>query len=264
MKYLESINNKQIKQTIALANKRERDKTGLFVLEGERLVSEITDINQIEYVIVSESYKGQYPSTNKICLTSDSLFAKLSETVNPQGIVAVCHKFKYNTEDAFNSKNPLFVILENVQDPGNLGTIIRTADAAGFDGVFLSKGTVDLYNPKVVRSTMGSIFHLPIYTGIDVAEIITQCKRHNVQTLAAHLGGVNMPYDIALTRPTAILIGNEGAGLTPETATMADELVRIPMPGKAESMNASIAAGILIYEAVRQRLGVQNDTYQLG
>jgi TrmH family RNA methyltransferase len=254
MKYLESINNKQIKQTIALANKRERDKTGLFVLEGERLISEITDVNQIEYVIISESYKGKYPPTNKICLTGDALFTKLSDTVNPQGIVAVCHKFKYKAEDAFNKENPLFVILENVQDPGNLGTIIRTADAAGFDGVFLSKGTVDLYNPKVVRSTMGSIFHLPIYTGIDVSDVITGCKKHGIQTLAAHLGGVNTPYDIKLTKPTAVLIGNEGSGLSPETATMADELVRIPMPGKAESMNASIAAGILIYEAVRQRL----------
>jgi TrmH family RNA methyltransferase len=255
MKYLESINNKLIKQVIALANKRDRDKTGLFVLEGERLVSDIKDTELIDYVIVSESYKGEYPDTNKICLTSDTLFAKLSDTVNPQGILAVCHKFKYNTEDAFKAKNPLFVILENVQDPGNLGTIIRTADAAGADGLFLSKGTVDLYNPKVVRSTMGSLFHLPIYTNVDISAILGQCKKYNVQTLAAHLAGINTPYNIDLKRPTAILIGNEGSGLTPESATIADELVKIPMPGKAESMNASVAAGILIYEAVRQRLG---------
>jgi TrmH family RNA methyltransferase len=255
MKYLESINNKLIKQVIALANKRDRDKTGLFVLEGERLVSDIEDMDMIEYVIVSESYKGEYPNTSKICLTSDALFAKLSDTVNPQGILAVCHKFKYKTDDAFNSKNPFFVILENVQDPGNLGTIIRTADAAGADGVFLSKGTVDLYNPKVVRGTMGSLFHLPIYTNVDINEILGECKKHHIQTLAAHLAGVNTPYNINLCRPTAILIGNEGNGLTPETATIADELVKIPMPGKAESMNASIAAGILIYEAVRQRIG---------
>lgn len=256
MKYLESINNKLIKQTIALANKKERDKTGLFVLEGERLVSEINDTDLIEYVIVSEDYKGEYPATNKICLTNNSVFAKLSDTVNPQGIIAVCHKFKHKEEYAFdNCENPLFVILENVQDPGNLGTIIRTADAAGADGVFLSKGTVDLYNPKVVRSTMGSLFHLPIYTGIDLPKLLNNCKRYNVQTLAAHLGGVNTPYRTNMKKATAILVGNEGSGLTPETATMADELVRIPMPGKAESINASIATGILIYEAVRQRLG---------
>lgn len=255
MKYLESINNKNIKQTIALAGKKERDKTGLFVLEGERLVSEINDMDLIEYVIVSESYKGEYPPTKKLCLTNDAIFSKLSDTVNPQGIIAVCHKFKHKEENAFNCKNPLFVILENVQDPGNLGTIIRTADAAGADGIFLSKGTVDLYNPKVVRGTMGSIFHLPIYTNTEIPKLLNDCKRHNVQTLAAHLGGVNTPYSIDLQQPTAILIGNEGSGLTPETATMADELVRIPMPGRAESINASIAAGILIYEAVRQRIG---------
>jgi len=255
MKYLESINNKLIKHTIALANKKGRDKTGLFVLEGERLVSEINDMELIEYVIVSDSYKGEFPYTNKICLTSDSLFEKLSDTVNPQGILAVCHKFKHKYENAFTVDNPLFIILENVQDPGNLGTIIRTADAAGADGIFLSKGTVDLYNPKVVRGTMGSLFHLPIYTNAEINGLLNDCKRHNIQTLATHLGGINTPYSVDLKKPTAIIVGNEGSGLTPETATMADELVRIPMPGRAESMNASIAAGILIYEAVRQRLG---------
>ncbi len=257
MKYLESINNKAIKQTIALASKKERDKTGLFVLEGERLVSEINNMDLIEYVIVSESYKGEYPPTNKICLTSDSLFEKLSDTVNPQGIIAVCHKLKYKYENAFNVNNPFFVVLENLQDPGNLGTIIRTADAAGANGIFINKGSVDLYNPKVVRSTMGSIFHLPIYTGIDLPVLLDDCRNNKIQTLAAHLGGTRTPYMADLTGPTAILVGNEGSGLTPETATMADELVRIPMPGKAESMNASIAAGILIYETVRQRIGGQ-------
>lgn len=254
MKYLESLRNKTIKDTIALSTKKERDKTGLFVLEGERLVSEIDDPDSIEYIIVSESYDGEIPNTKNAYLVSDELFAHLSDTVHPQGILAVCHKLKYNIDTAFLSQNPLFVILENLQDPGNLGTIIRTADAAGADAVFLSKGTVDLYNPKVVRSTMGSLFHLPIYTGIDVAEIIYECKKHNIYTLAAHLAGVGTPYAAKLYAPSAILIGNEASGLTPETATMADELVRIPMPGKAESMNASVAAAILIYEAVRQRL----------
>lgn len=264
MKYLESIRNNIIKQTISLADKKARDKTGLYVLEGERLISE-ADSRLIEYAIVSESYSGAFPDTKSIYLTPDSIFRQLSDTVNPQGILAVCKKFNYKAEDAFICDNPFFVILENLQDPGNLGTIIRTADAAGADGVFLSKGTVDLYNPKVVRSTMGSLFHLPVYTGVDIEETIIRCKKHNIYTLAAHLGGVNTPYTAKLYKPSAILIGNEANGLTPETATMADELVRIPMPGKAESMNASIAAAILIYEAVRQRLEVnQNEENKLG
>ncbi len=254
MKYLESLRNKVIKDTVALATKKERDKTGLFVLEGERLVSEIEETDLIEYIIVSEGYNGRIPDAKNSYLVNDELFAHLSDTVHPQGILAVCHQLKYNMESAFLNKNPLFVILENLQDPGNLGTIIRTADAAGADGVFLSKGTVDLYNPKVVRSTMGSLFHLPIYTGVDVADILNKCKKYNIYTLAAHLAGVSTPYSAKLYAPSAILIGNEASGLTPETTTMADELVRIPMPGKAESMNASVAAAILIYEAVRQRL----------
>lgn len=254
MKYLESVNNKLIKQTAALAVKKERDKTGLFSLEGERLVSEINDTDMIEYVIISESYKGDYPYIKNVYLTSDSVFERMSDTVNPQGIVAVCHKFKYDIESAFDKKNPLFVILENLQDPGNLGTIIRTADAAGADGIFLSKGSVDLYNPKVVRASMGSVFHLPIYTNVDVDATLNHCRENKIHTLAAHLGGKNTPYDTDLTKSTAILIGNEGSGLTPATATMSDELVKIPMPGKAESINASVAASLLIYEAVRQRL----------
>lgn len=255
MKYLESLRNNIIKQTISLADKKNRDKTGLFVLEGERLVGEVPP-EMIEYAIVSESYNGSYPNTGNIYLTSDNIFKQFSDTVNPQGIVAVCKKFSYNPDDAFICETPLFVILENLQDPGNLGTIIRTADAAGADGVFLSKGTVDLYNPKVVRSTMGSIFHLPVYVGVDIEDIIIKCKKHNISTYAAHLGGVNTPYNAKLYKPSAILIGNEANGLTPQTATMADELLRIPMPGKAESMNASVAAAIMIYEAVRQRLEV--------
>lgn len=254
MKYIDSINNKLIRQTIALYSRHERDKKDLFVLEGERLISELRDTELIEYVIISESYNGYCPDTGNIYLTSNLIFDKLSDTVNPQGILAVCRKLSYDVHSAFTAEAPLFVVLENVQDPGNLGTVIRTADAAGFNGVFLSKGTVDLYNPKVVRSTMGSMFHLPIYTNVNIEHLINDFKRYNVQTLAAHLGGAGTPYECNMKKATAIFIGNEGSGLTPETATMTDRLVRIPMPGRAESINASIAAGILIYEAVRQRL----------
>lgn len=150
-----------------------------------------------------------------------------------------------------NIETPLYILLENIQDPGNMGTIIRTADAADADGVFLSKGCVDIYNPKAVRSTMGSIFHLPIFTDVDLKELVNKI---NVETVAAHLKGDKTPYDINMKKGIAIMIGNEGNGLSNELSEKADNLVKIPMPGKAESMNAGVAASIMIYEAVRQRM----------
>ena len=146
------------------------------------------------------------------------------------------------------------VVLENVTDPGNMGTLIRTADAAGADGIFLSKGCVDIYNPKVIRATMGSIFHLPIYRNLNLMDLMEDFKNNNVKTLAAHLKGTSTPYKVDMTTACAVIIGNEANGLSDEISEMASDLVKIPMPGKAESMNAGIAGGILIYEAVRQRI----------
>lgn len=228
MKYLESLRNKTIKDTIALSTKKERDKTGLFVLEGERLVSEIDDPDSIEYIIVSESYDGEIPNTKNAYLVSDELFAHLSDTVHPQGILAVCHKLKYNIDTAFLSQNPLFVILENLQDPGNLGTIIRTADAAGADAVFLSKGTVDLYNPKVVRSTMGAIFRMNIVTTPNLLKTLQEIKRHKFEIVATSLETEKSIYDISYHKKV-VVIGNEAKGISKEIQELADKKVKIPM-----------------------------------
>ncbi len=242
--FIQSETNRIIKEIRSLDLKKNREKLGLFLLEGERLVGEAE--GHIVYTLASESYRGSIEPNHTV---SDRLYARLSNTVNPQGILAVCRMPK--NEFKAHSKTPLYIFLENIQDPGNMGTIIRTADAAGADGVFLSKGCVDIYNPKTVRSTMGSLFHIPIYRNVDIKELIDNM---NVVAIGAHLKGDRTPYSVDMTAGTAIIIGNEANGITEELAEKADILVKIPMPGKAESMNAGIAAAILIYEAVRQRM----------
>lgn len=250
---IESNQNKIIKEVNALKAKKERDKTGLFILEGKRLVDEIPNSWEIKYLLKAESYSENINFEN-VYTVKDSLFEKISETVNPQGILAVCHIKEFDVTNVDYSNSPFFVVLENVTDPGNMGTLIRTADAAGADGIFLSKGCVDIYNPKVIRATMGSIFHLPIYRNLNLMNLMEDFKNNNVKTLAAHLKGTSTPYKVDMTTACAVIIGNEANGLSDEISEMASDLVKIPMPGKAESMNAGIAGGILIYEAVRQRI----------
>lgn len=250
---IESNQNKIIKEVNSLKAKKERDKTGLFILEGKRLVDEIPNSWEIKYLLKAESYSEDINSEN-VYTVKDSLFEKISETVNPQGILAVCHIKEFDVTNVDYSNSPFFVVLENVTDPGNMGTLIRTADAAGADGIFLSKGCVDIYNPKVIRATMGSIFHLPIYRNLNLMDLMEDFKNNNVKTLAAHLKGTSTPYKVDMTTACAVIIGNEANGLSDEISEIASDLVKIPMPGKAESMNAGIAGGILIYEAVRQRI----------
>ena len=252
---IDSIHNKIIKEINALKNKKDRDKRGLFILEGERLISEIPTDWEIRYIAVAKGYTGKRGYSENVYIMPDSLFEKISDTVNPQGILAVCGIKEFDVRNADFKGNPFYVMLENVMDPGNMGTIIRTADAAGADGIFLSKGCVDIYNPKVIRSTMGSVFHLPIYRNVNATAFVKRMNSEGITTLAAHLRGNTTPYNVDMRKGCAVIIGNEAKGLSDELSDEASSLVRIPMPGKAESMNAGIAAGILIYEAVRQRLG---------
>ena len=192
---IESNQNKIIKEVNSLKAKKERDKTGLFILEGKRLVDEIPNSWEIKYLLKAESYSEDINFEN-VYTVKDSLFEKISETVNPQGILAVCHIKEFDVTNVDYSNSPFFVVLENVTDPGNMGTLIRTADAAGADGIFLSKGCVDIYNPKVIRATMGSIFHLPIYRNLNLMDLMEDFKNNNVKTLAAHLKGTSTPYKV--------------------------------------------------------------------
>ena len=159
----------------------------------------------------------------------------------------------YIMEDILGGKNPLVMILEDLQDPGNAGTILRTGEGAGVSGVLLTKTCVDITNPKVIRSTMGSVYRMPFLYVESVVSLAQELKDRNIRTFAAHLHGKNSYDQESYTGGTAFLIGNEGKGLTDEAADSADCLIRIPMCGKVESLNAAMASGILMYEAARQR-----------
>lgn len=274
MKNIESQDNKIIKKVKGLKVKKNRDKEGLFVVEGLRFVKEIPNSWEVLYYIISEKFfKNNIEEVKKIetiiteiyesqhkkielYLVTDKLFDVVSDTENPQGLMAICKKRDILFEDVISKKDKksFYIILEDLQDPANIGTIIRTADACNVDGIFLTKGCVDIYNPKVLRGTMGSFFHLPIVEGINIDEVGEYFKKNSISMYATHLRGEIYPYDLNLTESCVFLIGNEGKGLSNESANMCDNLVKIPMLGKAESLNASVATSVILYEVVRQRL----------
>lgn len=214
--------------------------------------------NWIEKVYISETLSGDeefMALTDHVEreLVADKVFRQMSDTQTPQGVLTLLRKPEYTMEQVLEGDDPLLVILEDLQDPGNVGTILRTGEGAGVQGVFLTKSTVDIFNPKVIRSTMGSIYRIPFFYVEDVVCLEKELKRRKIRTFAAHLRGRNT-YDKEDYRGgTAFLIGNEGNGLTERAAEAADTLIRIPMSGSVESLNAAMAAGILMYEASRQR-----------
>lgn len=237
-----------------LAKPRERRKRKCFVAEGLRMVSE-TPPERIEELYISESFLAQMPDRGNAVILDDRIFRSVSDTQNPQGILAVVRQENHEEEELLDGENnPLLLFLENIQDPGNLGTMVRTAEGAGVSGLILSRDTVDIYNPKVVRATMGSLYRVPFAISGDMTKTIRLAQNRGIQVYAAWLEG-SVPY----TRPdyrggTAFLIGNEGSGLRKATAECASECIRIPMQGSLESLNAAVAASVLMYEAVRQRM----------
>ena len=263
MNYIQSSQNNTIKEIKALHLKKNRDAQDLYFVEGIRFVSDAIDNGQtIEKVIVSDKLEGLnggkelIERVSALCencfLVPEKIFKEISDTQTPQGILAVLKKRAFELEEVIEQGSSV-VILDSLQDPGNVGTIIRTADAAGISAVILSKGCVDLFSPKVLRSTMGSVFHMPIFEGLSIKETIDLFKQLGYKVIASHLDGTNNYYDEELTGKCAIIVGNEANGISQETAAMADKLVKIPMPGRAESLNASVAASIMIYEMVRQK-----------
>lgn len=258
-----SVHNKCIKEAAALlAKKKERDRRGLFVVEGVKLFAE-APAERIVQVYIAESVQAQLTAQygeklkNLSCeIVSDEVFVKLSDTVTPQGILCLVRQYSYHIEEMLSEekkKRLLFIVLEDIQDPGNLGTIFRTAEAAGADGVLMSGRTTDIYNPKSIRSTMGSIYRVPFLYETDLSSIIKRLRQAGVSVYAAHLRGSDYDTGYDYRKNTAFLIGNEAKGLREETAACADALIRIPMEGQVESLNAAAAASVLLYEAHRQR-----------
>ena len=259
--------NAQVKELIRLMKKsRAREDAGVFIVEGPRMAGELTDDpawrDRIERVCLSESYAAKHTEetddlrkTSRVEILTDNVFAHVSDTKTPQGILAVVKRKEYDLEDIIGGKqgNSLVIVLDNLQDPGNLGTIFRTAEAAGATGILLSRDCVDIYNPKVIRSTMGAVFRLPFLYVDDLPGAVSELKETGIRVFAAHLEGKN-DYDREdYSGGTAFLIGNEGNGLRDEVAECADCRIRIPMQGKAESLNAAVAAAVLMFEVSRQR-----------
>ena len=254
--------NSRIKRLVQLNQKSKLRRTeDVFLAEGVKMFLEAPR-EQLQEVYVSESFLEKCSCREHLEevgyeVVSDSVFSKISDTCTPQGVLCVLKQFHYNIEEMLRDKAPLFLLLENIQDPGNLGTMLRTGEGAGVSVIIMSRDTVDLYNPKVIRSTMGSIYRVPFYYADDFAAAVHQVQQAGVSVYAAHLRGKNSYACQDYTKGTAFLIGNEGNGLREETAELADCYIRIPMEGKVESLNAAVASSILMYEAHRQRATIE-------
>jgi len=228
-----------------------RKKEGKFVIEGPRLIKEA--LLDIEYIVYSKEHKVMIKAKEMgiPCYeVSDKEYRKLSDVVTPQGIMAVVEQSSPTIDDI---KGPLVIACIDIQDPGNMGTIIRAADATNVSGIITSKGCVDIYNQKTIRSTAGSIFHVPVVQSRDIACDVSILKGKGYKIIATDTTGIESFWQTDLKEKVVILIGNEGAGLSKDILDLADVVVSIPIPGKAESLNAAMCASVIIYEALRQR-----------
>lgn len=259
-----STSNAKVKRLVNLRKKRKlRDSENVFLVEGIRMFREAPEERLLE-IYVTESFlekqralvreKAQ-ASGAPVEIFSDAVFACASDTKTPQGILCVVRQMNYTREEVTGGKNPLLLALDNLQDPGNLGTIVRTAEGAGVTGIVMSKDCVDIYNPKTIRSTMGSIYRMPYIYEENFTEALGELKEKGIYTYAAHLEGACSYEEPDYHAGSAFFIGNEGNGLRGEVAECAQQYIKIPMCGQVESLNAAIAAAVLMFEAARQRRG---------
>lgn len=252
--------NARVKQVIQWQSKaKERKKDKVFLVEGFKMYEEAPIEHVLEVYVsedamtkLSQNLREKLDRTGYETVASD-VFRKMSDTQTPQGILTVLRQPEYSLEEMISGSKPLLVVLENLQDPGNLGTIVRTGEGAGITGVIMSEQTVDIFNPKTIRATMGSIYRVPFVYVKDMKDTLQKLHEKGIHTYAAHLKGATYYNEFSFEAPTAFLIGNEGNGLQKETADLAEHYLKIPMEGQVESLNAAIATSLLIYEAHRQR-----------
>lgn len=264
-----SLGNERVRKVVSYVEKsKARREDGVFVIEGMKMLRE-APVLQVREVYVTQHFLDKASEDDKEILwrygaedVSDEVMKKMAATQTPQGVLAVVSQYEYTEDEVIEGYNkddkgakPLMLILENIQDPGNVGTMFRSGEGAGVTGIILSKGSADVYNPKVIRSTMGSIFRMPFIYVDDIPAMLGRLKEKGVHTYAAHLKGKSNYDAFDYTQPTAFLIGNEGNGLTDATAAAAETYVLIPMKGEVESMNAATSSAILTFEASRQRRG---------
>ena len=256
-----SSKNEKLRNVALLQKKKKlREEQGLFVIEGLRIFEDAlrSAPECIEQIYVSAGFteseewknicsgeNAGYTASAKI--VADDIFDRICETVTPQGILCVMRMKEYNYPDIPKDR---LLLLENIQDPGNLGTMVRTAEAAGISGIIMSHDTVDIYSPKVTRSTMGSIFRVPFLYSEDFCETIDMLKKDGVTVYGAYLRNGKPYNEVNYKAPCAVLIGNEGNGITDETIARVSERVYIPMCGQIESLNAAIAAALIMYRLV--------------
>lgn len=259
---LENPRSPRVRAVAKLAKKAQRAETGMFLLEGPQAVAEaLTYRPQLlvelyatptaleRYVDIAATAVDAGVDVEYV---SEEVLQAMADTVTPQGFVAVCHQFPTAVKDVFAEQPKLIAVLEEVRDPGNLGTIVRAADSAGADAVILTGRSVDLYNPKVVRSTTGSIFHLPVAVDADLDDILSRCRAGGIQSVAADVKGDDLlVFRNAgkLAQPTAWVFGNEARGLSDEVLAKVDYSVAVPIYGQAESMNLATAASVCLYES---------------
>ena len=253
---LTSLQNPKLKLLRALHARKERQKQQRFLLETTTLLEEARRWNwPIAEVFATPTWLERHGThwNAPVTVVAESIFPQLVTTETPEGVVALA---PIPTPASLPELAPdsLFVALDALQDPGNLGTVIRTADAAGAQAILLGKGTVDPYSPKVVRSTMGSLFHLPLIPLPDLYSALDLLADRGATLVATSLGATKSLYDLDLRGPTVWLIGNESQGLSEAALAHATTQIRIPMPGHAESLNAAVAAAVCLFETVRQRM----------
>lgn len=268
-----STSNQRIKQIAQWQTKaKQRRQDGIFLAEGSKMYEEAPPelirevyltkgmLEQLKSRAAAEGatqdrarYIEEKLSHTGYETVSEEVFERMSDTRTPQGILTVLNRPVYGMKDLLRGDCPLLLLLEDIQDPGNLGTMVRTGEGAGITGVIMSSQTVDIYNPKTIRATMGSIYRVPFLYVEDLGETVRSLRKNNIHVYAAHLQGRTYYSSLSFREGTAFLIGNEGNGLRRETAMLAESYLKIPMEGEVESLNAAIAASLLVYEAHRQR-----------
>ena len=263
---ISSNRNRRVTSAAKLKKRGLREQYGQFLLEGAQVAAEGLAAGAVETVFHVQGSSGRVPEVVEaarsagveVLEVSDSVMAHLTSAVTPQGLVAIA-RFVDVPAESLPAEDGVIPVLCSVRDPGNAGTILRSADAAGAGGVAFTKDSVDVYNPKTVRASAGSLFHLPVVRDADAAELVEGLRERGMQVLAADARGELTMFEADLTRPTALLLGNEAWGLKDDTRKLADASVRVPIHGGAESLNLAAAAALLLFEAARQRRGREDD-----
>jgi len=255
-----SPDNQLLKKIRALGQRSGRQRSGLFLLEGAKLVNEAfaKDL-PVRDVLVSQTFLksglGACQGTNitAVSVVDDKLFKEVSGTETPEGILAVGEIPRHNLNEIVSGKAPLVLLAVAIQDPGNLGTMIRTAHASGASGVVLSKGCVDPYNAKVVRAAAGALFSLPLVADLSAEEAIKSLKDKGIKVVACDPAAPDPYWGLDMTGPLAIAVGNEGQGFSEAVLALADSKTQVPMQDGCESLNAAITAAIVLFSARQQR-----------